>query len=601
METLTGEELFSKPAEFAVRVNAICDAFAVDNAKQLSTYKKRSEKVLKDLDIPEDADDIYRYNITKTLITTQNPAMFPAQLKTVADRQKETDGLINEMLEKRFSVATISIIKKKLYMHHGATCVFGGSEQVLAQVDMYLEMLPFVSPEEYRIERQLGHLMDKLKIEEVHRDAFLNALTKQRPEEFGKKDIKHWERDGSVLSKRIQDNTKASRKLMESKSTMAEEKWARLEKTSADNITKSSREFSAAMSAVMGQRIDGRKVSLREYREKRSFNDARNLLSRKRKIMAEENRIKSLESGMKNKFYVHLSGNGGNIYLPYRDLAAAYADRKKEIKERGRQENDRFEKRKHSVRKALTDMRVPANEHAAYLERFRWIMSGITDITDDMPEEVRLLNERRNLEKFGVKNWNEAVSKLVQLGRNIKPEDTEQVREAKKLYEDGVKALENYGNKRYAELAPFILSIPEVYSELLKGTEAFNDYIAGTLDTKLKSFMEGCDKAGRIGQHAAGRTGYYISGGVRKQYAYMFIRDIFTGKLKGSADFFADQLNSFQTKLFNVAPEGGISVCSALKKAEKQVEKELIIPHRRVCGCCCGRFRSWTKRMEGSD
>lgn len=572
-DTLTAEELFSKPAELVVRVNEICDRFAADKAKLLATYKSRNEKILKDLEIPEGSADLYRHSSIKGLITNTSPAIFTVGLKTLVGKKKETDDLINEMLKKKFSVATRSTIKRNLYKHLGAMRVYGSTEQVLTQVDMYFEMLAFVSPEEYRVERQLSHLMNKLKVEEVHRDAFLNALTKQHPEEFGKKDNKHWEKDGTVLSGRIQENTKTGQKLMESKKTQSEEKWALLEETSANSITMDSRSYAAAMRTVLGQSIPGNKISLKEYKEKRSFNDAQNQPARKRKIRAEENRIKKLEGSIDKKFYVHLSGTGENTYLACRDLAAAYADNKKKIKERNRQENERFEARKRSVRKALTDMRIDSRQHSAYLERFRWIMSGILDITPDMAPEVRLLNERRNLERFGVKSWDEAVLKIVQLGQNVKPEEAKEVREAKKLYEEGVEALKNCENKRYEELAPFILSIPEVYSALLKGKEAFNDYISTTLNEKLKSFMEGCEKAGKIGSHVNNKTGYYISGAVRKQYAYMFIRDIFEGRLKGDAAFFSDQLNAFQTKLFNVAPEGGISVCDALKKAEKQIEK----------------------------
>ena len=574
-EKLEQKDLFSKPAEFALRVNDICDAFKVEKAATLKAYKKRCDKMVKDLELPEGSADLYRYNDAKQLITTaQNSAPNMLRLTALKKRKKETDGLIEEMLKKRFSVATREIIKTKLYNHLGSLRVFGDSETVLTQVDVFFEMLAFVSPEEYRIERQLSNFMDKLKIEEIHRDIFLNALTGQHPEEFGKHDNKHWQKAGEKLSERIQKNTKTCAEFMESKKTLGKSQWERLDETALTNITMDKKAFSAALKAAVGNRANEKKISLREYKEQRSFNDAQNQPAQKRKIKAEEKRIKAIGNDLDEKFYVHMSGDGKNGYLAYRDLAAAYADNKKEIKELYKLENERFEARKPKLRAAIRKKVDPRN-FPEYEEKFKWIMSGLVDITEDMPPEIRLRYERRNLERFGVRNFDEALQKIVQIvsiNKNIN--EVKQVKDAKALYDQGVKEIEDYENGKYKEFTAFILNIPQVYAQLLKGKEALKEYLSGTLDAKLKDFMEGCNKAGKSGQHVNNKTGYYVSGAVRMQYAYMFLRDIFEGRLSGDAAFFADQLNNFQTKLFNVAPEGGISVCAAMKKAEKLIDKE---------------------------
>ena len=508
------------------------------------------------------------------MIITKDDNLFGRGLDHFIARKDATDELIDKMLVKKFSAATRDKIKKNLYKHLEATRIFADTEQVFTQIDIYFEMLPFVSPEEYRIERQLRHLMDKLKIEDIHRDVFLNALTKNHPEEFCKKDNKHWEKDGNRISKRIQENTKRSQEILESKKTLTDKTWEKLEETSAKNITEDSMNFSRIMKSVLGENIAGKVVSLKEYRENRHLEDINNSPSMLKKIKAEEARISKLKGKIEKKFYIYLATDINNVYVPYRDLAAAYSDKKKELKVRSEDEKKRFESRKHAMRKALRSMGVNQNQHADYINRFSSIMSGILDITPDMTAEERLITERKNLEKFGVRDFSDALTKIGQMGQIANPENAKEVLESKKLYDDGLEALKSYNNKKYEEFAPFILSIPEVFAELLKGKKSFEKYLQGTLDDKLKDFMEGCEKAGKSGNHVQDKTGYYVSAGVRKQYAYMFIRDVFDGRLKGDSKFFSDQLNNFQTKIFNVAPEGSISICAALKKAEKQIDNE---------------------------
>ncbi|MBQ3798468.1 MAG: hypothetical protein II842_19695 [Butyrivibrio sp.] len=569
IDEVTEKDLFSKPEDFIKKADQICENFKTKNAELIAGYKEKRDKICKKLQIPADFKNLYKYASMEVMITNDEPMVFEAILAAQESQAKETDKLIEERLEKKFSAATRGKIKEKLLANLGPLRAFENQEQVMAQVDIFFEMLPYVAPEEYRVERQLSQLMDSLKIEEIYRDAFLSKMTNNSPDLFATKDNKYWKKKHKKTAEDIRSNLEEGRKLMEKKKLfLSEQQWEELDKKMASSCAMKKSDFLKALKAIIARPAGFKPLSLREYRERRFYSDSQNLPVQQRKVREEKQKLENIGHKLDNKFLVHLAGDGKNIYLPYRALNAAYKNTKGELKEQEKLENERFEARKKDLAIALWGRGIPETELDRYAEKFRWFMSGIIDITDDMSESLRLRVQRRNIERFGVKDWNEAFDKIKQLGDDLKDVDNaSKVKEAKKSYDEGVKVLESYGEEKYKELIPFIINIPEVYAELLKGPESFKNYLF-TLDIKLADFMAGCKKAGKKGD----KKGNYISGVARKQYAHMYLRNIFDGNLKGDAAFFAEQLTVFQDKLFRVTPAGGISVVDAIDRASNLLD-----------------------------
>ncbi len=570
---VTEKDLFSKPEDFVKKADQICDSFKTDNTGRIDSYKEKREKLCQKLNIPEDAENLYKYAAAEVLITSEDNNAFEINLNERVQEAQKTDKLIDERLKKRFSAATRNKIKEKLITHLGAMRAFESSEQVMAQVDIFLEMLPYAAPEEFRVERQLSRLMDSLLIEEAYRDAFLNKITNNSPSLFATKDNDFWKKKNKKTVEDIRANLKEGRKLMEEKKLfLSMEQWQNLDEAMVESCAMKKNDFVKNLKTIIARPLgQQRALSLREYRERRDYSDSQNLPVQQRKVREEKEKLRKIGNTLDKKFLVHLAGDGNNIYLPYRALNAAYKNTKAEMKAQEKQEKERFEERKADLADVLSTNNIPLTELDRYAEKFKWFMSGLFDITDDMSESMRLLAERRNLERFGVRSWDDAKAKLIAMGNELADIDNAQeVKEAKETYDAGVAVLESYGNEKYKEFVPFITNIPEVYSELLKGPESFKTFLL-TMDVKLADFMAGLKKAGKKGDN----KGYFISDVARKQYAHMNIRNIYEGSLKGNADFFAQQLSQFQDKLFRVAPEGGMSVIDAIDHATKKVDEML--------------------------
>ena len=571
------EDFFLKPEDFVKKLNQICDDFMAANADHIAKYASRRALIFNALKLSETSGNIYRYSAMELMITTKSDEQFNAILAQFINSTKEIDDLLEEKLKKKCSEATRDKVREKLYKHLGSLRVFGSNEQVLTQADMFFEMLQYVSPDEQRVERQLRKLLDDFELEDSYRDVFLKAITASNPTKFLEKDNKHWKSEGKKVAERIRKNRESAQKLMEKNGLLLTQgQWIDLEEKAISASAAKNGDFIKSLNAIAVRKLNEKKLSLREYREKKSFDDENKLPSAIKKTEIEQKRLDNIGDKLDKKFLVHLAGNGDNIYLPYRGYSMAYKNQSNAYKQQEKLENIRYEDRQKDLKPVLLAAGIRESEVETYCLKFKWFMSGLTDITDDMSPDMKLVCLRRNIERFGVKSWKEALTKIAALGSNIFDiNNHKEVKDAKELYDQGIKTLETYGGEKYKELIPFIINIPEVYAEMLKGEKSFKDFIATTLDVKLADFMEGCNKAGKHDPNYKGKVKFVISGAARQQYAHMFIRGIYEGTLSGDSDFYANQLDEFQKKLFSISAPDGISVNKALELAEKVIDKKI--------------------------
>ena len=576
MET-NEEDFFLKPQEFIKKVDAICDNYKTVSSEIIEKYDKRRELIFGALKIPKESANTYRYSAMEMMITAESDEQFKDLLDTFKDHTNDTDDYIEQQLKKSCSNATRDRVREKLYEHLGSFRVFGTRDQVLAQTDIFLEMLQYVSPDEYRVERRLRKLLDDFGLEESYRDVLLDALTHSAPNMFLNADDTDWKSEGKKIAERIHKNRESAHKLMEKKGQLlTKSQWSEIEEKAISNSAFASGDFKLELYAIISRKDNGKKYSLREYRENKCWDDESKFPYMLKKISIEQKRLDDLGDKLDKKFLVHLSGDGKKTYLPYRPYSMAYKNKNDDLIEQEKLENSRFENRKDQLREVLLSGGVNENELESYYQKFKWFMSGLIDITEDMSPDTRLVAKRRNIERFGVISFEEALLQIKALGAGIKDIDNQkEVKEARDIYEKGVKALENYDSEKYKEFVPFIINIPEVYAELLKGEESFRSFIEDTLDGKLSDFLMGCNKAGKHDSAYKGKTKYVISGAARQIYAHMFIRGIYEGTLKGDSDFYAKQLDDFQSKLFKLSAKGGISLNGAIKLASKQIDKKL--------------------------
>lgn len=579
------EDYILKPQEFVNKVEQICDNYKNANKDTIEKYEKRRNQIFDTLKISKNSENCYSYLAMEQMITADNDEQFKNLLDTFNIHAKETDDLIEEQLKKRCSEATRNSVREKLYEHLGSFRVFGTMDQVLAQTEIFLEMLQFVSPEEYMVERKLHKLLDDLGLEDSYRDVFLKALTGSKPDRFLSSD-KDWKNEGKKLAERICKNRDTAKKLMEKNGQLLTQKqWSDIEKNAIDNSTTKNGDFKRILNRIVSMKSNDQKYSLKEYRENRFWDDAKKLPHIQKKARLEQERLHKLGNKLDKKFLVHLSGDGKNIYLPYRSYSMAYKNVNGDFKQQEKLENRRFTERKEELKTVLLAGGVQENELETYYQKFKWFMSGLSDISKNSSPARELETQRRNIERFGVKSWKEALDQIRALGDEIKDIDNyKEVKEARELYDQGIKTLESYDGEKYKELVPFIINIPEVYAELMKGEESFKNFITTTLDVKLADFMEGCNKAGKHDPNYKGKVKYVISGGVRQQYAHMFIRGIYEGTLSGDSDFYAQQLDDFQKKIFTITRVGGISVNKALDLSSKQIDKMLKDEKKKLKG-----------------
>ena len=557
------------PEKSAEKIKGYIKEYLTHNKAELDIMKKRKKILEKDpvLGSSMNGEDLFDIPAMKELMLADEEE-FKLLRDDIKEHAAKFDTRLNEMIAERFSQLNREGIKKKLDENLGALRLFGSEEQVFDQAGMFFDMFRFIAPDEYKQEHDLERAMKKLKIEEVRREDFVNFVKQQKTEANAEKDVSWWVKQGEVYAKHVKENTKSYLKRVNKEGlALTMDQWQELEELNLESGSWENRAFKATVEAIMNEKPKkGRKqYSRREFISKRDFDDAAKMPARIKRAKLEKDNIKKLGNTMDKKLLVLLSGDGSDPNEAYRKLDDAYKG------------NVKLRKAFLETNKALAQMRasnlshllqksgIPKKEWNKYTKKFDHIMQEMRDVDDEMHEDVRLQNERYNLENFGVKSWNELMNRIESYGSSLKDVlEGSEIAEARKQYEKSLNVIEKYDDGKYKAIAGILTNIPELYGVMMNEDEkTLTEFLKNRLAPKMNDLMAGLGKAG------------YIPEAIFKQYVYSYAQDIFSGALKADADQFAQRIKDYKNKVYSIRPDGMNSIADNIRDAKKELNKLL--------------------------
>ena len=427
-------------------------------------------------------------------------------------------------------------------------------------------MFRFIEPEAYKEERDFKRAMKSLKIEEVRSRDFINYVKQQKSEANEEKDFSWWKKKGEEYAKRVKKNTKSYLKRVTTDGlALTLEQWEELEELNLQSGSWENRAFKIAVETVLEEDTSKKqkRYSRREFLTRREFNDSENMPLRKKLAKQEKLKIKKIGDSLDKKLLVLLSGDGSDPNEDYIKLDDAYKGNEALRKAFLASNADNIEVRTSNVGHVLQKAGLLKKDRTKYLKKFEYIIRYMRDVNDDMHEDERLLNERCNLETFGVKSWNELMERLEAYGPNVMQIfDGEQSTAAKKQYDKSFKKLEEFDGGRYKAIAGLLTNIPEIYAAMLSENEK---ELPDLLDKKVKPGFKDL-----IGSYE--KIGVFPEA-MFKQYVFSFARDLYDGSLKGNEAFFTGRLKDYKKKVYDIKPDGLSSITSNLKAARDEIDR----------------------------
>ncbi|MBR6390563.1 MAG: hypothetical protein IKS16_04385 [Lachnospiraceae bacterium] len=555
-----------KPQEIADKALTLMDDYANTNKDYIERTSRRAKKFSKELHIPLDISELYEYPIMKQLIDESDDDEFDERIANLKERQMETDELLRQQLETRFSVATRDAIAAKLIRNLGALRIFGTETQITDQCDRFFSMIRYIAPLEYHIENAILNTMKGLKLDLSCRDHFVKTVSGGDPKNYLEKYLAGTDAI-KKYAKNSEANTKTFLKKADDKSTMlTQEQWEVLEKLRSKCGEYDSKIFTEMVTNTMSAQMTGDKMSRREFLSKRDFKDAQKAPAILRKVKAEKKIIDSMQGTMENRFMFHLFGGSLDASMPYRKLDAVYKGRDKQLKVAEEREARRLEERTAELKNALRTHGLSVPEMKVVIERFKLMMMGLHDIDDDMNDDVKFRFRRINLERYGVNGWSEALSAIEAYAERFKDGgEPEEARIARERFNDRLDQVGKLYNSKYKSIADLLVGVPEVRLILMSDDESeFDKFLNEELEEKFGALAE-----------AMNEEQYSVPEAIRKSYAYSYLREIYQGAISGNAEYFSDQLKGYSAKVLKVRPDGLNSAADNIKAAEKVVDKEL--------------------------
>ncbi|MCR4891953.1 MAG: hypothetical protein K5989_07240, partial [Lachnospiraceae bacterium] len=577
-EKMGQEGMLMQTTDFLDKAKEQIKHYRLDNLDRLEKLQERAQTFSHELHVPLNSANLYEYPAMKQLLTESDDQEFAERLQSLKENTRVLDKEIGNVLKEQFSLVTRRTIAKKLVRNLGSLRVFGSREQVMGQMSVFLDMLKYTAPEEYMTEEMLKNVMKDLKIPGERRDHFINQITDGHPEYFTQKKDIYWEARGRQYAENVAENDKSYTKLCDRKDvclTLAQ--WEELEKLQLENGIYSNKAYKELVKNIIQSKPEGQKLSRKEYISKRNFKDAQKEPARQKKIAAEQARIDKLGNSMDSKFLVQLSGDGSNVFEPYRRLDAAFKGNTEKLKAKKEEEKRLLEERENDLYHTLQRGGVPKAKWKELKEKFRLLLSDIREITEDMNEDEKLAVQRANLEHFGVRTWDEAMNRLQGLAMDFLGGNPESVIEAKSKYQEGLYWLKSYDGGKYWSVGEFLVEIPEVYDAMMNKSEAeFEVFLKDTVDKKLQAYNEAMRQVEQEREEKGkGGDRSIITEGVIRQFGYSYIRNIYEGKISGDAQFFENQLINYNEKVFSMKVDGENSIRENIKEIEKELDKWL--------------------------
>ena len=574
-ENLKEEFKTLQPREFALKVKDTIKQYLKENKKDLDKYKKRKTALKKHpvLGSSMTGDALFENPKIQELIMTDSDEQFTDKVEAIKTKVEESDAAVDEILKaKGYSEIAFDAIKTKLHGNMGALRLFGTSEQIIDQANIFCDMLRYIAPEEYEQERMLDKAMKSMKLEGVRKDGFVKFVLKQQTEKDVLRDTAWWKKQGEEYAKRVKKNTKSYLKRIEKEGVMlSQERWDLLEQMNLSSGEWENADFISAVENIIKEKnVQGEKsYSRREYISKRDFDDAEKMPALIQRRKKEEAAVKKLGNTMDSKFLLALSGDGSDpdeLYIKIDDMLRGNRTKRKLAQ---KADEDMVAQRTAHIKRMLQKAGVPRKEWGGYVDKFRWMISGMREVGDELSSDKRAENMRINLETFGVKSWEEALVRLESYGGDLtKTLSHKDISATKELYEKRKDLLKEFEDGKYALLAERLAGIPEFYQAMMdKDEKVFKDYLKNVMAPKLKDFMDGAAEAQK------GRKQQVI-GAVVQQYAYSYLKDIYTGVIKGDAKFYQGRLEDYTKKVFAARSGDGDSVAGNIRAAVNEARKK---------------------------
>ncbi len=571
-----------KTPEFVELAKKEIETFKTENAERIEKYKANLEKVHKKLHLPLDAANLYDYAEMRELITETDESVLDEKLNSMRERVRTTDRMINDMLKERYSIRTRTSIGQQIVKYMGALRVFGSADQILLQTASFLDMLKFTAPHEYMEEQRIAKNMEDLKIDKVRRDEFVNYLTDNKPGDYLYFDDPKLESKKKMYVKMLKANSKAFDKYVAKKGRMlTKEQWESLEALQLKNGAMTPEEFMDEMEKVSTTKAEGKLLSRNEYLTDREFNDAEKEPARIKHAEIEQKAIKALGTSMDKKFFTAITTEHDPMEK-YKKMDALLAGKTEESKDDKKRQEELVAERKNHVKHILQRSGVPKDKWDEYVDKFARHITGISEDGTKLHEDERLEMQRKNLENFGVKDWNEALEVMELAIPQMVKGEAKELEAAQKNYKSSLKRLSIYDGGKYADYAEMLMNIPEVFAAMMNEDEATVDaFLKDVLDERLKGFIEGVSLAGTSYKAGAKSISQYIPDAIRMQYAYEFMRSAYEGRLKGDGQFFAENMTNYNERVLNIRPDGDNTISDNIKEVKEALEKRIYYKKKR--------------------
>ena len=576
------DSIKAKTPEFIELAKKEIEEYKKENSEKIAGYKARLEKVGYVLRLPLDSENLFAFSEMKELLSEEDEEAFKDKLRSLKEHVEANDKIILDMLTERYSVRTRSSIQKKMMAYLGALRIFGTAEQIADQSAAFIDMLKFTASAEYIEEQGISEVMDDLKIDKVRKDSFILFMTENDPGKLFNIKAKNNAKRLELYVKNMKTNSKAFDKYVKEENRMlTKEQWDALEELLLKNGEMDEKEFLSRIKETGSGTAEGEKLSRKEYLTDRKFRDAEKEPARQKHLKAELEEIEMLGNTMDSKFLVNIN-SAKDPMEKYRDLNAAFAGKTKQSKADAEAAKGLREERCNHVNHILQKSGIPRKRWEEFREKFNRHIDGILEIKDDMYADEKAEAQRKNLERFGVKTWDEALQIMEMVVPQLFEGGSKEVEENEKQYEERLKKLSEFDDGKYEDFADILMEIPAVFAAMMsKDEKIVNAFMKEELDLRLKGFIEGVGLAGTRRKEGQKGDNYIIPDAVRKQYAYNNLRRIYDGSLSGDAQFFREDISDYYDRVFKLKPEGSKTIGDNIKEVDKELETKIFFKWKK--------------------
>lgn len=607
--SLTKDEFLAlKPEEMGQRVNVLIAEWKAANTQRTDKIKHRMDQfkaVLPrefDFDDPRFREALLSHSMGSVLFGEASDEEFSQRLTSISTKLTEDERLIDEELKKRYSKLTRDSIKKNIRKNMQALLLLGSTQMVVNQAVYYMNLLQYISPKEYLIERKLDYTCKKLDLPESFRDSLADHLKENAPSILGVEDredfdwkkwysltyvvdfaIKNWQQGDAMLhdgahaiwnfKARYMGNLHNWHSLLEYKNNdstlyFTEKQWNDLYALYEQMPTMEMDVFKQRVNEIKSAdvAVGEHRISQREYQYGKDFRDEETLPKRRAKAKREEKRIGEIGNSLDKLFLVRLTNadksDNGHFVKSENILRGEDVLDDRHALESGASGAFIRESRLTELEKVFKEQRIPKAAQRRILERTEPLISGLIETGGRLHSDDRLEFERRNLENYGVKDWETALDKLKEFFPAMsRGEEIEEIASAGSAYEQGFRTLEEYQRGRFKEISGALSVIPEVKAALLTGDkETIEKFMAREVAPRFEPLLQAADSL---------REGQYHIPALLAQYAFTNASGIWARTHNTDRSFLSEDLLGYGKRFYTkvIAPN--------MEAAQKRLMDEL--------------------------